>query len=153
VSTEQSTFPQAVRPPQGTPAELEATQRWWLTWVYGPVMGVLAVAAVVAAAVGDASPYLAGALVGVIVGSAAGAVARFRTKHRTTGGLALDERDETSNMRTMGYAFCFVYFGVLAWAVAWTGFDGRGTPEPWFALIGLTVALGLGRLCTRREGF
>lgn len=153
MSTHPTTTPHAARPSQGTRAELEATQRWWLTWIYGPVMAALAVGALVASAVGDADPFLGGGLVGIIVGSVAGAVARFRKKHRATGGLALDERDETANMRTMGYAFCFAYFGILAWAVAWTAFDGTGIPEPWIALAGLVVALVLGRLCTRREGF
>lgn len=147
-----STAERPARPPQGTPEELEDTQRWWLTYVYGPVMVALTLGALAASAVGDADPLFAGGVVGLTVGSLGGAVARFRAQWRDTGRLSADEREETSTMRTMGYAFCFVYFGVLAWAVAWAAFDGTGTPDPFIALAGLFACLGLGRLCTRREG-
>lgn len=122
------------RPVAGSRAEREATQRWWLLWVYGPAMTVLGAGAVVAAGTGDGDSFFGTVLVGLIVGSLFGAVFRFRAQLRQTGGLAQDEREETSAMRSMGYGYCFVYFGVLAWAVAWVGFDGSGAPEPFYAL-------------------
>jgi cobalamin synthase len=152
VSTDEHPAPRPARPPQGTPTELEDTQRWWLRRVYVPAMSLIAAAALVTAIAGTGEPALSAALFVVCASSLVGAAVRAREQRRTTGRLAQDERDETRTMRTMGYAYCFVFFGVLAWAVAWAATNDAGTPVPIVVLVGLVAALGLGRLCTRREG-
>lgn len=143
----------AGRPPQGTPEELEDTQRWWLTRIYGPVMGLIAVAALVTGVAGTGDRQVSLTLFVAIAAALGGALAHFRTQHRATGRIALDERDETANMRMLGYAFCFAFFGALAWAVAWAATTDGGTPVPLVVTACLVLCLGLGRLCTRREGF
>lgn len=117
-------------------------------------MGLIALAALVTGVAGTGDRQLSLTLFAIVAAALGGALAHFRIQHRATGRIALDERDETANMRMLGYAFCFAFFGALAWAVAWaaTTTDG-GTPVPLLVLTGLVVCLGLGRLCTRREGF
>ena len=141
------------RPPQGTRTELELTQRWWLRWVYGPLMALIAAGALAGAIVGSGDRRLSASLFVLVIASLVGAALRFRTQRRTTGGLALDERDETQTMRTMGYAWCFSFFGVLIWAVVWAAINDSGIAVPIVVLVGLLACLGLGRLCTRREGY
>jgi hypothetical protein len=153
VSTPSTTSTPSARPVAGSRAEREATQRWWLRWVYVPTMSLLLIGAIVAAWAGPGSSTLVVVLPSLIAGSLIGAVTRFRARYADTGGLALDEREDTSNMRSMGYGYCFACFGALGWAVAWVGFDGRGTPEPFLVLAGLGAAWVLGRLCATREGY
>lgn len=141
------------RPPQGTPAELEDTQRWWLRWIYGPVMGLIGLAALVTGAAGTGDRTLSLTLAFMVVVALGSAFVSFRAQHRTTGRLALDERAETANMRTLGYGWCFAFFAALAWAVAWAATDDGGMPVPLIVLAGLVLCAGFGRLCTRREGF
>lgn len=141
------------RPPQGTRAELEDTQIWWLRWIYVPVMSLIGLAALVVAVLGLGDPGLALIVLALVVGSLAGAGSRFRTQRAQTGHLSLDEREETQVMRTAGYAWCFTFFGVLAWLVGWAATHEDGTPIPLVGLVGLVASVGLGRLCTRREGY
>lgn len=141
------------RPTQGTAAELEITQRWWLTWIYGPAMGTIAAAALVTGILGTGDRQLSLTMFLLAAASLAGALVQFRARHRSTGRIALDERDETANMRMMGYAYCFAFFGAMGWAVVWAATDDGGTPVPLAVLGGLALCLGAGRLCTRREGF
>jgi predicted cobalt transporter CbtA len=146
--------PRPPRPPQGTRAELEATQIWWLRWIYVPVMSAIGLGALVVALVGVGDSTLALVVFALVVGSVVGAGFRFRAQRAETGHLSLDERDETQVMRTAGYAWCFTFFGVLAWLVAWAAtHDGGETPLPLIVLVGLVASVGLGRLCTRREGY
>jgi hypothetical protein len=138
---------------QGTAAELEATQAWWLRWVYLPVMGTVVIAALVVAALPgtDRRTALVAAL--VVAASTLGGLQRLRAQRAETGRLSFDERDERQTMRTMGYGYCFAYFATLGWIVAWAATHGPGdAPVPVLVLVGLTVCVGLGRLCTRREG-
>lgn len=141
------------RPPQGTPEELEATQRWWLTWIYVPIMAVIGIAALVTGIAGTGDRELSLILACLTGGGLLGAFVRFRGQHGATGRIALDERDETANMRMLGYGFCFAFFGALAWSVVWAATNTGGVPAPLLATAGLVVCMGLGRLCTRREGF
>lgn len=145
--------PRPARPPQGTRAELEETQIWWLRWIYVPVMSVIGVGALAVALLGLGDSTLALAVFAVVVGSLVGAGLGFRRQRAETGHLSLDERDETRVMRTAGYAWCFCFFGVLGWLVVWAATHDDGTPVPLYVLSGLVVSLGLGRLCTRREGY
>lgn len=142
------------RPPQGTRAELEATQIWWLRWIYVPIMSAIGLGALVVALLGVGDSTLALVVFALVAGSLVGAGLRFRTQRAETGHLSLDERDETQVMRTAGYAWCFTFFGVLASLVAWAAtHDGGETPVPLVVLAGLVASVGLGRLCTRREGY
>lgn len=141
------------RPPQGTRAELEDTQIWWLRWIYVPVMSVIGLAGLVVALLGVGDSMLALLVFVLVVGSLVGAGVGFRRQYAETGHLSLDERDETRVMRTAGYAWCFTFFGVLAWLVVWAATHEDGTPTPLYALAGLVASVGLGRLCTRREGY
>jgi predicted cobalt transporter CbtA len=146
--------PRPPRPPQGTRAELEDTQIWWLRWIYVPVMSVIGLAALVVALLGAGDATLALVVLLLVAASLLGAALRFRNQRAETGHLSLDEREETQVMRTAGYAWCFTFFGVLAWLVGWAAtHDGGETPIPLVVLVGLVASVGLGRLCTRREGY
>jgi hypothetical protein len=145
--------PRPARPPQGTRAELEDTQVWWLRWIYGPVMSLIGLGALVVALLGPGDSTLALIVFLLVAASLLGAALGFRRQRAETGRLSLDERDETRVMRTAGYAWCFAFFGVLAWTVVWAATHEDGVPTPLIVLAGLVVALGLGRLCTRREGY
>jgi hypothetical protein len=148
--------PPGTRPghaPQGTRAELEDTQIWWLRWVYVPVMSLIGLGALGVALLGAGDSTLALIVFLLVTGSLLGAALRFRARRAETGRLALDERDETQTMRTMGYAWCFCFFGVLAWTVVWAATHEDGTPTQLLVLVGLVASVGLGRLCTRREGY
>lgn len=141
------------RAPQGTRAELEETQIWWLRWIYVPIMSTIGLGALVVALLGVGDSTLALAVFAVVVGSLVGAGFGFRRQRAETGHLSLDERDETRVMRTAGYAWCFCFFGTLAWLVVWAATHDGEAPIPLYVLSGLVVSLGLGRLCTRREGY
>ena len=142
------------KPLHGTQAELERTQIWWLRWVYGPTMSAIAVAALVVTALDGFDNLLAWVVFAITAGGLVGATVQFRRQRATYGRLSLDERDETRTMRTMGYGFCFAYFGGLIWAVVWAAdHDSSAFPTPIGALAGLTLCLLLGRACTAREGF
>ena len=146
--------PRPARPPQGTRTELEQTQIWWLRWIYVPVMSVIGLGALVVALLDVGDSTLALVVCALVAGSLVGATLRFRSQRAETGHLSLDEREETQVMRTAGYAWCFTFFGVLAWLVGWAAtHDGGETPIPLVVLLGLVASVGLGRLCTRREGY
>ncbi|WP_022928254.1 hypothetical protein [Patulibacter americanus] len=154
VPSDEASGPRPARPPQGTRAELEDTQIWWLRWIYVPVMSAIGIAALVVALLGAGDSTLALVVAIMVAGSLIGATLRFRNQRAETGHLALDEREETQVMRTAGYAWCFTFFGVLAWLVGWAAtHDGGETPIPLIVLAGLVASVGLGRLCTRREGY